>query len=152
MAGLRREGSPSSVWTSTTRLRFLLTADPFRGSLFLAGLRREGSSSPKNWSSSTAGLGRCLRDGLDRCGWSCSSSWLSGRAQTPLMFAMDTRLDELLRVAEVFAVAVSLRVNVTGYRDVDGPAEEPSAVGEVFSEKTQHTLKMADANEHTLFQ
>ena len=23
---------------------------------------------------------------------------------------------------------------------------------EVFSEKTQHTLKMADANEHTLFQ
>ena len=25
-------------------------------------------------------------------------------------------------------------------------------LGEVFSEKTQHTLKMADANEHTLFQ
>ena len=25
-------------------------------------------------------------------------------------------------------------------------------VTEVFSEKTQHTLKMADVNEHTLFQ
>ena len=25
-------------------------------------------------------------------------------------------------------------------------------ISEVFSEKTQHTLKMADANEHTLFQ
>ena len=36
--------------------------------------------------------------------------------------------------------------------DSTPPSKQKKLVLEVFSEKTQHTLKMADANKHTLFQ
>ena len=38
------------------------------------------------------------------------------------------------------------------YGEQESVESNPEKLGEVFSEKTQHTLKMADVNEHTLLQ
>ena len=43
-------------------------------------------------------------------------------------------------------------INRTLPKDATLNSKFKSVPSEVFSEKTQHTLKMADANEHTLFQ
>ena len=57
-----------------------------------------------------------------------SSSSLSARAHIPLTFRVDRCLDEVVAVGLVFCLALSVDGEVTRVQDVEGPAEEPSAV------------------------
>lgn len=49
------------------------------------------------------------------------------------MLRVDRRLDEVVAVGLVFCLALPVDGEVTRLRDVEGPAEEPSAVGSVWA-------------------